>query len=317
MSWRVARSLLVLRDQINALHPDRSKSDDGTIGDERHQGTSSDHNPDASGVVRAMDITHDPAHGVDTYAIAETLLQHRDFRISYVISNGRIWSATVGAYTWRTYHGSNRHDRHVHVSVVADRRADDTAPWDLDQTAPPAPAPAPQHVGSRFSDCLKPLLAHEGGNDDDPDDRGGRTSRGITQNEWNDWRKHHASLPSDVWKAPQDQVAAIYRQEYWDVLNCDLLPPGVDYCVFDFGVNSGVVHSAQTLQRLVGVAVDGHIGPITEKATAEIEARQIINRFCDERMAYLKTRSGWWKYQHGWTTRVANVRRDALAAVAP
>jgi Putative peptidoglycan binding domain len=132
MTWRLAKSLETLRSQVNAAFPNRNKADDGTIGDDRHAATKSEHNPDKNGVVRAMDITHDPAHGVDTYALAEWLRTKRDPRILYVISNGRIWSSQVSPYKWRAYNGSNKHDRHVHVSVVADSKLyDDTRTWDI------------------------------------------------------------------------------------------------------------------------------------------------------------------------------------------
>src|SRR5215468_5279465 len=61
---------------------------------------------------------------------------------------------------------------------------------------------------SNFNKCLPLLLEHEGGNDDDPRDPGGRTSRGILQSEWDVWRLSHPGLPSDVFQAPQDQVEA-------------------------------------------------------------------------------------------------------------
>ena len=66
MSWRLARSLAVLRSQINDLSPNRSKISDGTIGNQEHASRVSDHNPNAAGVVTAMDITHDPQHGIDS-----------------------------------------------------------------------------------------------------------------------------------------------------------------------------------------------------------------------------------------------------------
>src|SRR4029450_10024608 len=93
---------------------------------------------------------------------------------------------------------------------------------------------------SNFRKCLPLLLEHEGGNDDDPRDPGGRTSRGILQREWDAWRRTRPGLPADVWRAPQDQVEAIYRQNYWNPLRCDDLPAGVDYAGFDYGVNSGI-----------------------------------------------------------------------------
>lgn len=45
IDWRVAKSLLVLRDQVNKMAPNRNKASDGTIGDETHQSHNSDHNP--------------------------------------------------------------------------------------------------------------------------------------------------------------------------------------------------------------------------------------------------------------------------------
>jgi hypothetical protein len=41
-------------------------------------------------VVTALDVTHDPANGVDPGALAETLRTSRDPSIKYIISNRRI-----------------------------------------------------------------------------------------------------------------------------------------------------------------------------------------------------------------------------------
>jgi hypothetical protein len=136
MAWRVAESLLSLRRQIDAMAPARDKSSDGTIGDLSHQSRNSDHNPNEDGVVTALDITHDPSHGVDAPALAELLRLSEDPRIKYVISNGRIFSSKVSPWKWRPYSGANAHTKHFHVSVVGDRaRYDDTSPWSIDKVA--------------------------------------------------------------------------------------------------------------------------------------------------------------------------------------
>lgn len=136
MAWRVAKSLLTLRDQVNALAPGRDKSSDGTIGDEAHQSRNSDHNPNADGVVTAMDITHDPSHGVDSGALAEMLRIAQDPRIKYVISNRRIFSSKISPWRWRPYDGANAHTKHVHVSVLNDSSLyDNTQPWAVDIVA--------------------------------------------------------------------------------------------------------------------------------------------------------------------------------------
>lgn len=128
--WRLAGALAKLRDQINAIAPQRSKQSDGTVGDTSHSARKSDHNPDAAGVVHAMDITHDPRFGCDAEAIAEAIRESADRRVKYIIWNRQICSATVAPWQWRTYDGANPHDKHVHISVRSDR-ADDTRLWEL------------------------------------------------------------------------------------------------------------------------------------------------------------------------------------------
>lgn len=139
MTWRECESLLQLRDQVNKLWPHRSKESDGTIGDEAHASRSSDHNPwfkeAGIGIVTAMDITHDPAQGFDSYAFADMLLKNRDPRIKYVISNRRIGSGHEGPnpWVWRHYSGANPHDHHCHISVLSDKaHYDSRTPWSID-----------------------------------------------------------------------------------------------------------------------------------------------------------------------------------------
>lgn len=147
MAWRLARSLEVLRSQINELSPNRSKVSDGTIGDAAHSARSSDHNPDAQGRVCGMDITNDPAHGVDSEKLANALLASRDPRIKYVISNRKIAAGDGGPqpWTWRPYGGKNAHNHHVHISVTQ-AGADDKSPWafDLKPTSAQAAKPVAQ-----------------------------------------------------------------------------------------------------------------------------------------------------------------------------
>jgi len=134
--WRVAESLLTLRRQVDAMAPGRNKSSDGTIGDASHQARNSDHNPNADGVVTALDITNDPAHGVDAPALGEMLRLSEDERIKYVISNARIFSSKISPWKWRPYSGPNAHTEHIHISVVGDEpEYDDPSPWQIDTVA--------------------------------------------------------------------------------------------------------------------------------------------------------------------------------------
>lgn len=145
MTWRVARALDVLRDEINAAAPRRSTVSDGSIGDAAHATRDSDHNPwvvkGGQGIVRARDFTHDPASGLDCNELAHCLAAllaigtHPACRSgAYVIWNERIFSFDRRHEGWRWYGnwstGKNPHDKHLHLSVTTDPVGfDSTHPW--------------------------------------------------------------------------------------------------------------------------------------------------------------------------------------------
>ncbi len=154
---RLAKALEKLRDQINDAAPMRMKSSDGWIGDAKHSKRKSDHNPTANGVVQALDITHDPKHGVDCGKIAEALVKSRDPRIKYIIWNRQIVSATQSPWKWRAYTGPNPHTLHIHISVKdALTHFDDTRMWSFGDAKPDKEAPQAE---------VRPLLV-PGGRDD-------------------------------------------------------------------------------------------------------------------------------------------------------
>lgn len=101
--------------------PERNRASDGTMGDARHQARKSDHN-----VGNAVDITHDPSHGVNGDEISS--LATRDPRVKYVIWNRKIWTPAKGWGPYKIPPGGDPHDHHVHISVFPEKRSD-TSPW--------------------------------------------------------------------------------------------------------------------------------------------------------------------------------------------
>lgn len=156
MTWRLARSIVVLRNEINLVWPNRDKASDGTIGDLRHQlESTSDHNPfvidNGVGVVRAIDIDSGPglnpddAHDTVGDMVAEAvrldgLHGHPALKDGgYVISERRIASAKSG-WLWRAYTGSDPHESHVHISVGLSKQAyDSTVSWHVTAGSPVNP----------------------------------------------------------------------------------------------------------------------------------------------------------------------------------
>lgn len=149
---RLAKSLIVLYDQVEAAFPaNRNRSSDGTIGDASHQAGTSDHNPGPDGVVTALDITNDPAHGLNSRKFVESLFG--DERIKYVISNRQIASGTGQSHTaweWRAYDGNNPHDMHCHISVKDPPTGDIETPWKF-TAVPPPPDPTIHPILARGS----------------------------------------------------------------------------------------------------------------------------------------------------------------------
>ena len=129
MSWRLAKSLSVLLAEANAAAPDRSKTHDGTIGDAAHASRASRHNPNSQGVVCALDITHDPAHGMDVHALARRLALHPHPDLAYIVSNREIATKASG-FRWRKYYGASAHEKHAHFAVGVGPDSNPQPPYD-------------------------------------------------------------------------------------------------------------------------------------------------------------------------------------------
>lgn len=170
-------------------------------------------------------------------------------------------------------------------------------------------------AASNFDKSLALVLNSEGGNDDDPADHGGRTSRGITQREYDAWCAEHDRPAGDVWQAPQDDISAIYHDEYWNPW-CDIMPIGTDYVFFDMAVNSGPARAIKLGQQALGVAVDGRVGAVTRQAfrAAQADPIKLLN-------AYTAAKQSFYRGLHqprflkGWLNRTASVHAAALAMV--
>ena len=129
MSPKLCKAGQQLRLQVDDSYPDRDRTSDGWIGDTRHQARPSDHNPDAEGIVRAIDIDRDLSGKAKPDLMPDLADQLRlcakrgDKRISYIIFDGRIASSKK-AWAWRTYTGSNKHNHHCHISFTKKGDAD-------------------------------------------------------------------------------------------------------------------------------------------------------------------------------------------------
>lgn len=168
-------------------------------------------------------------------------------------------------------------------------------------------------TAANYDEALKGVLEHEGGYSNDAGDSGGPTMWGITIHDARAYWKRDATA-NDVRHMPLAVAKEIYRTKYWGKMDCDELPSGVDYAVFDYGVNSGISRAAKVLQRFVGVTADGVIGPKTVLAAKAFQdPALLVNDICDERLGFLRHLGIWRIFGKGWNTRVREVRAGALA----
>lgn len=170
-------------------------------------------------------------------------------------------------------------------------------------------------AASSFNKAITEVLKHEGGYSNDRADPGGPTNHGVTLGEAKQLGldiDHDGDVDViDVKLLTEVDAAKVFHEFYWRTCRCDELPAGVDYAVFDFAVNSGNNRSIRFLQGIVGVAVDGTLGPMTLAAIRKRDALDIVTQLCDNRLAWLKQLSTWSVFGGGWGTRVADLKAIA------
>jgi len=165
-----------------------------------------------------------------------------------------------------------------------------------------------------FLACHTTTAKWEGGWSDHDADPGGATMFGITIATLSRWRGRDVTK-AEVKALTRAEAENIYKGWYWDKVRADDLPAGIDLVVYDYAVNSGPGRAIKHLQRVLGVAEDGIIGQMTLAAVRAATPEQIINKLCDQRMAFLKGLPTWSTFGNGWTRRVSDVRTHALAMV--
>jgi hypothetical protein len=149
--WVLVPCLVALRREIDRVAPGRDRRSDGTIGDAAHQRSVSDHNDDEVGrvpvrdadskhEVHALDVDADlRTPGVTMAGIVDKIVKRcragKEKRLTYIIFNRKIWSASRG-WAERAYTGASPHTEHAHFSAsYVTAHESDTSPWGIAGTA--------------------------------------------------------------------------------------------------------------------------------------------------------------------------------------
>jgi lysozyme family protein len=159
------------------------------------------------------------------------------------------------------------------------------------------------------------VLVHEGGFVNHPKDPGGRTLEGVIQRVYDGYRQNKNKPLQTLRKEMRGTTAwnkernEIYKLQYWNKIQGDRLPAGVDYVVFDGAVNSGPGQSVKWLQRALGVEVDGLIGEATIRAANDHPDHDaLVAEILARRLGMLKSLKTWKTFGKGWSNRVAEAK---------
>lgn len=151
-------------------------------------------------------------------------------------------------------------------------------------------------------------IEFEGGLSNHALDRGGLTKYGVTQETFNRWRDAMGSFRDSVESLELEEARAIYYNFYWRKSGGPSLPDGLDFAVFQAGVNIGPTMAVKLLQRILGVSDDGVIGPVTMERVNASNKAQLVDSFLKAQADYYKqivqSRPEQNVFLKGWLNRV-------------
>lgn len=171
--------------------------------------------------------------------------------------------------------------------------------------------------------ALALMFGHEGGYSNRSTDAGGPTKYGVTAKTLGAHRGlGRPATASEVKVLTLAEAEDVYRRSYWTQSGGDLLPAGLDYEAFDFGVNSGPGTAVRKLQKVLGVGQDGIVGGQTLDAVNRYAGglNKLIRDYAAERMVYLRSlggKQGWSANGRGWTIRVTGKDPKGIYKDAP
>lgn len=148
-----------------------------------------------------------------------------------------------------------------------------------------------------FNQAIERVLSTEAGYVNDPNDPGGETKWGISKRSYPDL---------DIAGLTRDQAKEIYERDFWEPVAGNGLHGDIAFQVLDFAVNSGTSVALQHLQRCVGVADDGHIGPVTIEAVNAFQVAPLIFMYLSMRLDFMTRLKNWPYAGKGWARRISD-----------
>ena len=163
------------------------------------------------------------------------------------------------------------------------------------------PAKTWKGLGAAIAATLAAVFALEGGYVDNPQDPGGVTNHGITQEV-----ARNNGYKGNMRELPRDFAEWVYTKDYVQKPGFDkvlALSPPVGHKLIDVGVNAGPSRSARWFQESLNslsrsgtdypqVTADGQIGPRTVSAYQALERRRGRVKACEMTLKLMDVKQG-------------------------
>ena len=152
------------------------------------------------------------------------------------------------------------------------------------------------------------ILKWEGGFVNDPDDLGGATNMGVTIGTYEAYSKPTVERLKNLTK---EEWTEILKNMYWDRWKADeIKSQSVADILVDWVWASGA-HGIKIPQRLLGVTVDGIVGPKTIAAVNSRNPRELFDQIKIARFDFIedicRKRPANNKFKRGWMNRINNI----------
>lgn len=148
---------------------------------------------------------------------------------------------------------------------------------------------------SNFQQAFEWIVEAEGGYTNDPNDSGGETNFGISK---------RAYPQLDIKSLTLAQAEKIYREDYWNRVNADLIPSPLNIMLFDGAVNHGVKASVRLLQRVLLMTEDGVLGEKTLAALKQRSITEVCANYMTQRAILYTKQENQAFYLKGWLNRL-------------
>lgn len=166
-----------------------------------------------------------------------------------------------------------------------------------------------------FDQAFGALIGHEGGFQQDPNDRANWTSGkiGVGTLRGTKFGISAMSYPGeDIANLTLDRAKVIYKRDFWGPAGCDAVPGPVKFPLFTAAVHTSAPGrpkaAIKMLQRAAGAADDGTLGPKTLMAIETFDAYRLAARFMGQYIDYTNNNKEQYRlYGVGWSQRAAEI----------